>query len=98
VAALFLFVHALRTVDHEPVTAGINGVNLPGGFAAKVLYAAGRVLYRGIKNGFPLEKRMETNRPIHEDYALVKHFRNEQRAKMGPNRGEFAPQMGEKRG
>jgi hypothetical protein len=74
----------------------INGVNLPSGFAARVLYAAGKALQRGIKKGFLLEKRMETNRPIHKDYALVKHFRNEQMSKKEPNGGEYAPQLGEK--
>jgi hypothetical protein len=50
-AALYLFVHALRMVDDGPLTAGINGVNLPGGFSAKVLYTAGKVLQRGVKKG-----------------------------------------------
>jgi hypothetical protein len=58
----------------------------------------GTIGARGSKNGFPLEKRMETNRRFHEEKGLVKHHRNEHMSEIGGDGGEIGPQKGEKWG
>ena len=52
----------------------------------------------GIKNGFLLEKRRETNKRNPENQARVKQLGNERRAENRRSGYEFALQRGEKRG